>query len=339
MPQPSIYIRSIRRTPFGAMGGLHKRENAGSLATAVASDLLSGQPAETLVLGVSHAEGLSGHPIERLLNECKLRDAVNALLVLDGERAGFRALELCARSIEMGASCALALAAACVSSLPYLLPEARRGKRMGSSIAQDPLLLGDIPKPICSLEIEQALQKANIQNGPGIFKDEIIGCESDDYLQSPELRHSAANLSQLASAAHKMAPLADGACGAMLESAPPKNAMAQILGIKIARNDAGDSTSVLDELHEAAGLDPLSADHIEIVAPCPSHPQHFANSHKVGDATTINQFGGALAIGYVPGAAGLAALTSLAHATRAGQLGLCFQYGNGWSGGILIKKM
>jgi acetyl-CoA acetyltransferase len=65
----------------------------------------------------------------------------------------------------------------------------------------------------------------------------------------------------------------------------------------------------------------------------------FIGNAGIKDASIVNAFGGALAMGYMPGAAGLHALTMLVHGLQSRQIGLCFQFGDGWSAGVLVKRM
>ena len=338
------YIRSIRRTPLGAPGGIHKRKKIIDFASTVACGALGGQLLDVLILGISHGEGLSGRSMRQILETCKLPATLDALLLLEGESAGFRALDLCVKNISSGASNALALAASSVSNLPYLLPDARRGRRMGSSSALDPLLLGDIPMPIGDYTghgewVENTLLKAHKKHGSGAFKAEIAEDAGDEFLENPLLRLSAPNLSQLVPTERQMAPLAEGACGVLLEKQPSGQALARIIGIQIAPDSDGDGQATLKVLREVSGFDPLRADRMDIVDPCASHPLRFINSAGIQEISKINPAGGALAMGYIPGAAGLRALATLVHGLQPGQTGLCFQFGNGWSAGILVKSV
>jgi len=368
----SIYIRSTRRTPLGAVGGIHKRRKTIDLVSAIILDVIKSTPLDALILGMSHGEGLSGCFIRRLREICGLPATLEAILLLEGESAGFRALELCARSMEMGASNTLALAAASISNMPYLLPDARRGRRMGSSSALDPMLLGDIPMPINNYAdrdewLKNTLLKTHKKHESGGFKTEIHEDAGDEFLEDYSKRLSAPNLSQLVPVDWQMAPLAEGACGVLLEKQPSDQTLARILSIQITPDSDGDGQNTLRALHETSGFDPLQADRIDVVDPCASHPLHFMDRIKVvslkdtglkdgsgmsdrmegveisgmdGGAalvSKINPAGGTLAMGYIPGAAGLRALTTLIHGLKPDQTGLCFQFGNGWSAGVLLR--
>jgi len=323
---------------------MHKRKKTIDLASAITSALIKCSRLDALILGISHGDGLSGLFMRRLREICKLPVVLETLLLLEGESAGFRALELCAKSIAMGASNALALSALSISNMPYLLPDARRGRRMGSSSALDPVLLGDSPTPIGNYTghsewFENTLLNSYKKHESGAFKTEIDEDVGDDYLEDPLLRLSAPNLSQLAPVDWQMAPLAEGACGALLEKQPSDRTLAQIIGIQIKPDCGGDGQVTLKALRETSGFDPLQAYRIDLVDPCASHPLYFIDRTGIQDVSKINPAGGALAMGYIPGAAGLRTLATLVHGLHPGQTGLCFQFGNGWSAGVVVKKM
>jgi len=293
---------------------------------------------------MSHGDGLSGLFMNRLRETCKLPEALEALLLLEGECAGFRALELCARSLAMGVSNALALSALSISNMPYLLPDARRGRRLGSSSTLDPMLLGDNPAPIGNYAghgewVKNTLLNSCKKHESGVFKAEIDEDAGDEFLGDPLLRLSAPNLSQLVPVDWQMAPLAEGACCALLEKQPSDQTLARIIGIQIKPDCDGDGQATLKALRGASGFDPLQADRVDVVDPCASHPLHFIDRAGIQKISKVNPAGGALAMGYIPGAAGLRALVTLVHGLQPGQTGLCFQFGNGWSAGILVEKM
>jgi hypothetical protein len=257
------------------------------------------------------------------------------------------ALKMCASRIESGASMAMAISAISVSTLPYLLPDARRGKRMGASMALDPLLLGDAPTPLsCGLDtgdrvswLDSSLQKASRHYALGGFKNEILGRADDDCFADATMWRQTPNVSQLSGAAWPMAPLAEGGCCVLLEDAPNGRTLAEVLGLYVGPDSDGDAGATLWALRLASGLDPLCADRIEIADPCASHPLGFLAHFGTVDASRVNPYGGALALGHIPGAAGLRALATLVHGLAPRQTGLCLQYGNGWTGGILVRRM
>ena len=339
------YIRAIQRTPLGTLGGMHKRKNSVELASELASSLASNAVPDTFVLGIARGDGLPSNPARQVCRNCNFPSSANALTVLEGESAGFRALALCINMLEAGDGCALAIAAMSISALPYLLPDARRGCRLGESIAIDPLLAGDAPAPIGRRTDrhvewhENAASETQKNHRLGNFKEEIHGFGGDEFLNDGQASRYAPNLSQISGTEHPMAPLAEGACGVLLERRPCNHALAQILSLQITPDIDGSGRAALKALHEASAFDPLQADRIEVVDPCATHPLHFMESAGLGQTDRINPKGGALAMGYVPGAAGLRALTALVHGLSPGQTGLCFQYGDGWSAGALVSRL
>jgi acetyl-CoA C-acetyltransferase len=347
------------RTPIGAIGGIHKQKKTIDIAVELALSAASSldrlnekdekYALDALALGLPFGEGLTYRPADQICTMCKFPATIKALAILDGERAGLGALKLCASSIESGASSAMAITAISISALPYLLPDARRGKRMGTSVALDPLLLGEAPTPlICGCDLDtsymaswrnDSLQKAHRHHALGGFKNEIAGCGGDDCFANAALWRQTPNVSQLSGAAWPMAPLAEGGCCTLLESRPRGPTLAEVLGFYVGSDGDGDVGVALEALRSTSGFDPLCADRIEIADPCASHPLGFIAHFGTVDASKVNPCGGALALGHIPGAAGLRALATLVHGLVPSQTGLCLQYGNGWSGGILVRRM
>ncbi len=147
-------ILSAVRTPIGTFGRALRDVPALELAAAVAREAvnragLPPQRVENVILGQVFQGGCGPNPARLAAMRAGLPVTTSALTINQLCGSGLRAVALAAQSIQHGeAEAALAIGAESMSQVPYLLPEARWGQRMGASRASDALLSDGLECPL-----------------------------------------------------------------------------------------------------------------------------------------------------------------------------------------------
>ena len=139
----SLYIVDALRTPFGAFGGALATVSAPALAARVISQLLEhsglkSKDVDEVIVGQVLTAGAGQAPARQAMRLAGLPDTVPAMTINKVCGSGLKAIMLAADSIRLGESdIVLAGGMENMSLVPYALPAARFGMRMGSGQAVD----------------------------------------------------------------------------------------------------------------------------------------------------------------------------------------------------------
>jgi acetyl-CoA C-acetyltransferase len=142
----AIVVVSAARTPVGKFQGALSSFSAtelGALAVreAVARAAIDTSSVDECLMGCVLAAGLGQNPARQAALRAGLNDSVSAMTLNMVCGSGLKAVALAAQSIATGnASIVVAGGMESMSNAPYLLPQARKGFRLGDSIAVDSMI-------------------------------------------------------------------------------------------------------------------------------------------------------------------------------------------------------
>jgi acetyl-CoA C-acetyltransferase len=142
----AVVIVSAARTPVGKFQGALSSFSAtelGALAIreAVARAAIDPSSVDECLMGCVLAAGLGQNPARQAALRAGLSDTVSAMTLNMVCGSGLKAVALAAQSIATGnASIVVAGGMESMSNAPYLLPHARKGFRLGDSIAVDSMI-------------------------------------------------------------------------------------------------------------------------------------------------------------------------------------------------------
>src|SRR5215472_10586315 len=141
-----VVIVSAVRTPVGKFQGAFSEMSAvqlGAIAVreAVRKAAIDAGIVDECVMGCVLPAGLGQNPARQAALEGGLRDEVSALTVNMVCGSGLRAVALAAQSVMVSdAEVVVAGGMESMTNAPYLLPGARKGLRMGDSVAVDSMI-------------------------------------------------------------------------------------------------------------------------------------------------------------------------------------------------------
>jgi len=141
-----VVIVSAVRTPVGKFQGAFSEMSAvqlGAIAVreAVRKAAIDAGIVDECVMGCVLPAGLGQNPVRQAALQGGLRDEVSALTVNMVCGSGLRAVALAAQSVMTGdAEVVVAGGMESMTNAPYLLPGARKGLRMGDSVAVDSMI-------------------------------------------------------------------------------------------------------------------------------------------------------------------------------------------------------
>jgi acetyl-CoA C-acetyltransferase len=193
MPHDSeaIVIVSAARTPVGKFQGALSSFTAtelGALALreAVARAAIDPSSVDECLMGCVLAAGLGQNPARQSALRAGLDPAVSAMTLNMVCGSGLKAIALAAQSIATGnASIVAAGGMESMSNAPYLLPHARKGFRLGDSIAVDSMIRDGL---WCACEQQHMGNAAEAV----AEKFSITRAEQDDYALHSHARAAAA---------------------------------------------------------------------------------------------------------------------------------------------------
>jgi len=252
-----VLILSAVRTPLGTLGGSLRSASAVALGASViqAAVARSGVAAENIgevAMGCAFQAGMGPNPARQAALQAGLPEGVSAWTLNQLCASGLMAVIQVARNLEADQdSIAVAGGFESPSNVPYLLPSARWGKRMGATELRD-LLLQDGPEWFSQIEAPLRESPRTISSGAAashILKMEVRGRKDTILVDQDELSVSGGR----ATHSGKQAPAADGAAALVLasESMHPKvSPLACLLGCSV----SGAGVEVQQRLAERAGL-------------------------------------------------------------------------------------
>ncbi len=136
-PVKDVVIASAARTPIATFQGALSSLSAPQIGAFAAQEALrragiDGSEIEEVIFGNVLTAGLGQNPARQVALAAGIPDTVGALTINKVCGSGLKAVMLAAQAIRAGdADCLLAGGMESMSNAPYLLPEARRGVRLG----------------------------------------------------------------------------------------------------------------------------------------------------------------------------------------------------------------
>ncbi len=182
-----IYLGSPVRTPIGKFGGALRSESAVDLAAASARESLkrSGAPLaaiDEVIIGTARQAGLGPNPARQVVQRLGLPDSVPGLTVNQACASGLRAIISAAQGIATGTGrVILAGGTESMSNIPYLVPGARWGHRLGHQTLVDANYQDGYFCPLCDHLMGETAENLAAEY-------DITREESDKYALSSQLR-------------------------------------------------------------------------------------------------------------------------------------------------------
>lgn len=347
-------ILSAVRTPLGRFGGALHRRDAVFLATQATRGALGATdlPAESvgaLLMGQAHPTGCGPCPARQVALASGLD--VPATGIQAGSASGFAALAFASPLAVSQATLALGVEA--FGQVPYLLPEARWGRRMGGGRALDAILQDGVDTPWVNASLVERLEI--LADASGLSRADQEAWARRSHARAEAARGTHRGLLGVATGNRKAvpvqdrdeglppgdlealpllpgartltagtcAPLADGAAAVLLAPDGTSRPLARILGIQRATHPHPlGALPAIQGLLERTGIALADIDQVEIEET--SAIQVLALLQALPDLNPerVNPRGGALALGHAGGAAGLRLVVDLFHHLGPGGLGL-----------------
>lgn len=353
-----VYLHAAVRTPQAPFSGALRDTGAVSLATEVARSALqrSGVDPERVgevLLGQVFPHGCGPNPARQAALGAGIPATVPAASIHQLCGSGMRAVMLGAQSIRAGeAESVLALGVESMSRVPFLLPEARWGSRMGAARALDPLFSDGLECPLTGQAtgclVEQVAERLGIsreaQDGfadeshrkavaaweSGAFQREVLPLQIRRGRRSAELHRDEgprpdSNLAALAQlkpvfspegtiTAGNACPLSDGAAALLLSRHPAPIRVAAAAHIGIAPEDFPlGPVPAMQRVLAQAGLRLSDIDRFELNEAFAAQTLAVLKTMPDLDPARVNVRGGAIALGHPVGASGARILVTLAH--------------------------
>jgi len=269
----SILVLSAVRTPLGAFGGALRNLDAVTLGSLSIRQALS-QHADVDIaeayLGCAYPAGLGPHPARQAIQAAGL--SCPAWTLNQAEGAGFAAVVLACRALQSPTPrFALAGSFESPSNVPYLLPTARWGHRMGETELLDGLIQDG---PRLAQPAEPRADGARMALPPGAFAVDIPDQKGTQHLDGDEVDNRDGNdgyadgaaillLASEAALASVPGPILGRICGWSTE--PPDAALSALKErsgshpIHVWEPDAGAPAGggplLVDRLHTLAEMD------------------------------------------------------------------------------------
>lgn len=164
-------LLSALRTPTGAFGKALRDVPAPSLAAPLLGEALirggiEAEQVDEVLLGQVFQSGCGPNPARLAAAAAGLPCTVTAATINQLCGSGMRSVALGAQAIACGsAEVLLAGGMESMSRVPYLLPEARWGQRMGASQAQDALLTDGLECPLAGLTPGPLVERLALATG------------------------------------------------------------------------------------------------------------------------------------------------------------------------------
>lgn len=335
-----VYILAAARTPLGAFGGALRPLGAPALGAHALRETLARGPIEPdlvdeVILGCALPACTGGLLARTAALAAGIPAQVPAHTPCLGAASGLKAIALAAQGLQQGAaSFILAGGAESLSSVPYVIPGARWGVRMGEAELLDSLLLDGPPVALEAeaLALRLGLPRPSQDAWSQAGRQKAFAARASRSLEIAPLtvagrlgarllsEDEAPEASRVSSAANLAAP-ADGAATLLLASSLPPGAapLGRILGW--AETGSGCATAIRRLLLHT-GLRFQDITHWELHEPSAAHVLALLAELPEIDPARVNPGGGALALGDPLGASGARLLVSLAHQTQGLQTGI-----------------
>ena len=179
-----MLIAGAARTPIGRFGGSLAPLTAADLGTAAAQEAIrrSGVPAEALdeaVVGCARQAGGGPNVARQVAVRAGLPQERPAFTVNMACGSGLKSLELAARAIREGEAGAVLVAGTeSMSRVPYLVPGARWGLRMGEQPLVDAMYQDGFDCPLAGMVMGETAERLAEQHGIGRDEQDAFALRS-----------------------------------------------------------------------------------------------------------------------------------------------------------------
>jgi len=380
-PDPLARIVSAVRTPIGAFLGSLSGLSAVELGTAAAVSAVERAgvaPADIdlVYFGNARPAGNGPNPARQIAIRAGLPESVPAATINMACASGLQAILLGVQAIQLGrARRVLVGGTESMSRVPYLLPRARQGYRLGNDLLVDAMFRDGFDCPLAgqvmgetaeTLAVEygirrsdqdalalQSQQRAEAAMRDGWFDAEVVVLPQLDHDEHPRPGTSLEQLAKLAPVfrsdgsvtAGNSSGLTDAACALVLEAVDLRErGLATVVdyehaGVDPARMGIG-PVPATRQLLTRRGLTLGDVDLVELNEAFAAQVLACAQDLSL-DLALTNPAGGAIALGHPIAATGARITTTLVHGLRrtGGDLGLatlCVSGGMGVS--MLVRR-
>lgn len=175
-----VYIIESLRTPFGAFGGSLSDVPASELAATVMKEILnktklSGDSIDEVIMGQVIQAGTAQAPARQAMRSAGIADSAHALTINKVCGSGLKAIMLGAQSIMTeDADLVLAGGMENMSMVPYAMPKARSGCRMGDAQMVDLMIYDALRDPYSGRHMGEITEDSITKHG-------VSRGEQDDY--------------------------------------------------------------------------------------------------------------------------------------------------------------
>ena len=182
--EPDVVLAAALRTPIGRFGGSLSGLPAAAIGAAVCRAVLdrTGVPADRIddvIIGNARQAGGGPNVARQIAHRAGLPDAVPAWTVNQACASGLRAVISAWQAIRLGeARLVLAGGVETMSGLPYFLPEARWGHRMGHLDLVDGMYRDGFLCPLCGLVMGETAEALAAPFGIGRDAQDRYAAES-----------------------------------------------------------------------------------------------------------------------------------------------------------------
>jgi acetyl-CoA C-acetyltransferase len=179
-----VLIAGAARTPIGRFGGSLAPLTAADLGTAAAQEAIrrSGVPAEALdeaVVGCARQAGGGPNVARQVAVRAGLPQERPAFTVNMACGSGLKSLELAARAIREGEAGAVLVAGTeSMSRVPYLVPGARWGLRLGGQPLVDAMYQDGFDCPLAGMVMGETAERLAEQHGIGRDEQDAFALRS-----------------------------------------------------------------------------------------------------------------------------------------------------------------
>lgn len=326
---------SAVRTPFAPFGSALRRVSATALAGLVLAEAmrrgrLLPEDVDHIVLGQAFPAGCGPAPARQAARLAGLPDTLTVHAVSALDLSGLQAVLEAARRVQFEeARLVLACGAESMSQVPFLLPEARWGRRMGASPVLDGLLADGLELPLAGPPLRDAVDRLATDlaippadqaawEAAGLTRAQ----ERDPDLLPVDIRRRSRPHIQrkdvLPETPERACGMSDGAAALAIGSEaafPALRPCARLLGWAEVAGDAGQIGSLLVEASRQAcvraACTPADLDLIACHEPYAALPLAFARDLPCPKERILE--GGSLALGHPLGATGVRLVVDLAH--------------------------
>ncbi|MFQ5719198.1 MAG: thiolase family protein [Acidobacteriota bacterium] len=187
MPTPdssSIVLAVALRTPIGRFGGGLAGIPAPELAATVVRRLLDTSGVErsaisTVILGNARGAGVGPNPARQVVRLSDLPDAIPAWTLNQACGSGLRGVISGMQSVQLGESrIVLAGGAESMSRVPFMVPEARFGHRLGHTRFVDGMYRDGFLCPLCGLLMGETAENLAASYGISRAEQDAYALES-----------------------------------------------------------------------------------------------------------------------------------------------------------------